>query len=245
MADARTGHRAFKNTVASALAAIALAGCASAVVAPPEPRPAPVAGIRRVVVVAAGPSRFAVDPGSREMSREVDRIVKWLPYQEIVGPIAQAVFYGLAWLVDSDRASSTVPRDVVPGAVVADAFARALAEGGPFDQIARLEREPAGEARRDADAIVRIAVPSWGLVRVRDGKPADVAAFADVRAALMVRETGAIAWEHVEDVTHPERVPLDAMTGDRALARERLVETLERAGRRLASELVYAQGRGR
>jgi hypothetical protein len=235
-----------RRAITIALVAVLLAGCAPMAAAPPPPSaPGPAAGIRRVAVVPSGSSRFAVDHGAREPGREFDQVMKWLPYKEIVVPIAQAVFQGLSWLLDADRASSTVPRDVSPAGVVAGAFARALAATGPFEEVAALEREPVGDVRRHADAILRLSVPSWGLVRVREGKPATVGAFADVRATLMLRETGAILWEHAEDVTHPERLPLDALTADRDLARERLVEVLERAGRRLATELVYAQGRAR
>jgi hypothetical protein len=53
-----------------------------------------------------------------------------------------------------------------------------------------------------------------------------------------------ILWEHEEDVTHPDRLALTALKQDRSLSREELVEVLERAGRRLATELLYARGRG-
>ena len=128
--------------------------------------------------------------------------------------------------------------------VVAGAFAQTvLASGGPQPQIVVTDREPVGDQRKDADAIVRVAVPAWGVVRVQDGKPPLVAAFADVRAELVLRETGVVLWKHDEDVTHPERLPEGALGGDRAAARERLTEVLERAGRRMGNELVYAMGR--
>jgi hypothetical protein len=113
---------------------------------------------------------------------------------------------------------------------------------GPFDEIVTMDREPVGDARRNADAIVRLSVPSWGFVPVREGDPQLVAAFADVRAEVVLRETGVVAWRHDEDVTHPDRLSLETFTGDRALTREELIGVLERARRRLASELLYARG---
>jgi hypothetical protein len=228
-----------------ALVIAAVAGCASS--APPPPpasRPTTDAldGVRRVVLVASGESQFTVVQGSKEPGPELEEVLKWLPYKEILVPLARAVYWGVTWLLDTARASDTVSPDVAPGAVVADAFARTmLASGGPFDQILAMDSEPVGEARRNAEAIVRLSVPSWGLLRVRQGTPSLVAAFADVRAEIVLRETGVVVWRYEEDVTHPETLPLDALRGDRALARDQLTGVLERAGRRVASELIYAR----
>jgi hypothetical protein len=233
------------RSLALVLVIAALAGCASSA-PPPPPSPRPTAdaldGVRRVVIVTSGESQFTAVQGSKEPGREFEEVLKWLPYKEIVVPIARAVYSGITWLLDAARASDTVPPGVTPGAVVADAFARTmLASGGPIDQIVAMDSEPVGEARRNAEAIVRLSVPSWGLVRVREGTPSLVAAFADVRAEIVLRETGVVVWRHEEDVTHPEELPLDALTGDRALAHDQLTGVLERAGRRLASELIYAR----
>ena len=102
-----------------------------------------------------------------------------------------------------------------------------------------------GDERRHVDAIIRVTVPAWGLVRVREGKPDLLAGFADVRAQVVVRATGTVVWEHDEDVTHPERLPLQAFTRDADLARHELLEVLERAGQRVANEFLYARGSGR
>ena len=225
-------------------------GCASSAPAPPvasAPRASVAAldGIRRVVVVSSGESQFSVEPGSREPGAEFESIMKWLPYKEILVPVARAVYWGITWLRDDARKSSTMPHDVTPAAVVIEAFARTIVGVGPFDTIAALDREPVGDVRRNADAIVRVSVPSWGLVRVRDAGQGFAAAFADVRAQIVLRENGIVVWEHEEDVTSPGRLPLDSLMSDPTLTREELVDVLERAGRRLGSELLYAQGRTR
>jgi len=219
-----------------------VAGCASS--APPPP-PAPTAasfhGMRRVVIVPGGESRFAVVEPGEDPNRIFAEIFKWVPNKHYMIWIAQAVYQGLTSLIESGRAAGTAPKDVTPGTVVAGVLAKNLRLTGPFDQVVTMEREPVGDARQDTDAIVRLAVPNWGLVRVREGQPALVAAFADVRAQLVARETGVVLWEHEQDVTHPDRRSLDVLTKDRALTRDSLIEVLERAGRRLANELVYAQ----
>lgn len=226
---------------------VVLAGCASSPPGPaPRARPSTAAftDVRRVVVVATGDSRFTVMQEARSPGRTFDDVMRWLPYKELLAPIARAVYSGLNRLIDGD-ATGTLPKDVVPGAVVSEAFARALQVSGPFNQIVPLDREPVGDDRRHADAIVRLTVPSWGLMRVREGQGDVVAGFADVRAQMVVRETGVVVWEHEEDITHPGRLSLDAFKRDPALARQELVDVLERAGRRLASELIYARDGGR
>jgi hypothetical protein len=225
------------------------AGCASS--APPVPpsssRPIGTGldGLHRVVVVPSGETKFAVVKPSKEPGAELDDILKWLPYREILVPIARAVYWGVTWLMNSDRGSSGAPRDITPGAVVADAFARTLQASGPFDEVVPLHEEPVGDARRNVDAIVRLTVPAWGILTLREGDAPLAAGFADVRAQMVARESGVVVWEHEEDVTHPERLTADALKQDRALSRERLIEVLERAGRRLANELIYARSRGR
>ena len=82
-------------------------------------------------------------------------------------------------------------------------------------------------------------------LRVREGEPDLLSAFADVRAQMVLRGTGVVVWEDNEDVTNPERLPLEAFTKDREFTRHELTEVLERAGQRLASELLYARGAGR
>jgi hypothetical protein len=221
---------------------IALAGCASAgQPVPASPAVKAVEGVQRIVVVASGESKFAVVRSGKDPAQELEAVLRWFPYGAIAVPIARTVYRVLTWLFETERASGVLPRDVTPASVVATAFARSLQRIGPFDHIVVTDREPAGDTRRTADAVVRVTVPSWGLVPLRDGESPVVAGFADVRARMVRQDTGAAMWEHDEDVTHPERLPLDALTRDRAQARERLVEVLERAGRRLASELIYAR----
>ena len=233
------------TTYVLALAMIVLSGCASSDPGPaPRARPsgAALTDVRRVVVVTTGESRFTVMQESKESGGRVfDEVLKWLPYKDILVPIARAAYSVVTSLIESERAAGATPKDVVPGTVVAEAFARALHVSGPFNQIVALEREPVGDDRRLADAIVRLTVPSWGLMRVREGDADAVAGFADVRAQMVMRETGVIVWEHEEDVTQPARLSLDAFKRDRGLTRQELVDVLERAGRRLASELVYRQ----
>jgi hypothetical protein len=201
--------------------------------------------VRRIVVVPSGNSEFAMtQESSKDGERVLDEVLRWIPYKEFLVPLAKAVYWGVTWLIESERTSRTVPKDVTPGIVVTAAFTQTLRLTGPFQQVVAMASEPVGDARRETDAIVRLTVPLWGLVRVRNGQPALVSGFADVRAQLVLRETGVVLWEHAEDVTHPERLAADAVSKDRALVREGLVEVLERAGRRLANELLYARGGG-
>jgi hypothetical protein len=204
--------------------------------------------MRQLAVVPSGESKFSVAVGSTaDVGRVFDQIVKWYPTAASLAPLAKAVQWGVDWLTEGRRVAATAPHvgDVSPGAVVADAFARTLVASGRFDQIRTLEREPTGEDRRQIDALVRVTVPAWGVLRVREGKPDLMAAFADARAQLVVRPTGIVVWEHDEDVTHAERLPLQAFTRDGELTRQELKDVLERAGQRLANEFLYARSAAR
>ena len=72
-----------------------------------------------------------------------------------------------------------------------------------------------------------------------------MSAFADARAEMVAPAIGVVIWEATEDVTDPERLPMKSFTGDRDFTRQQLIDVLQRAGQRLASELLYARGAGR
>jgi len=233
-----------------AAALVGLSACASS--APPPSGPAslggPIGEVRRLAVVPSGESKFTMASAKKfDAGRVLAEVAKWYPKAWALVPLAKAVERGINWLAEEGRSAGTsrLVGGASPGAAVADAFARTLVASGRFDHIQTLEREPTGEDRQQIDALVRVAVPAWGVVRVREGKPDMMAAYADVRAQIVVRPTGVVVWEHDEDVTHAERLPLQAFTGDLELARQELKEVLERAGQRLANEFLYARSAGR
>ena len=242
--------------VVLAVALVSLSACAPALPPPSVSAPIgpPVGAVRRLAVVASGPSTLTM-PGpapstaadSTNVARIFGEIAKWYPKAAWMGPLAVLVQRGVDWLFEEGRSSAgdRHARGVAPGVVVAEAFTRTLLTSKQFDQVRTLAREPLGEDRREVDALVRIIVPAWGLVRVREGAPEMMAAFADTRAQVVVAPTFAVIWEHAEDVTHGERLPLQTFTGDSELTRQALLDVLERAGQRLASELLYAQGAAR
>jgi hypothetical protein len=200
--------------------------------------------VGRLVVVASGQARFMVIEHSTEPGRTFDEItfdemVKWTPYSWL-RPLIARVHEGINQILVVDR--KAVGGDLLnPRSIVADEFARRLDASGQFQEILTMVREPRAEERRRVDALLRLTVPRWGLVRVREGDPPLVSAFVDVHAQMILRETGVVAWELREDVTHPDRVPLKAFTAEREFARGELLEVLERAGHRLANELLYAR----
>ncbi len=169
-----------------ALVALSLVGCASS---PPPPRPSarPFDDVRRVIVVPSGTeSAFAVVEYSSEPGRTFDEILKWIswsPYQAVLRPAALLVHRGINWALEADRAATATSRlqGLSPRSVVGESMARTLETTGWFDEVRFVEREPAAEERRRADAIVRVAVPTWGLVRVRDVEAGLLSCFADVR----------------------------------------------------------------
>jgi hypothetical protein len=239
-----TATRALAALVA--LVIVSLSGCASS--APPS-RPAarPFDNVRRIAVVVTGESRLTVLEHSAEPGRTFDEMLSWTPYKSLLQPLAALVHRGINWLLEFDR-TETAGRDLAgisPKAAVSIAFAQALAASDQFQEIQMLDREPVGEDRRRVDAIVRLTVPTWGIVRVREGDPDLLSGFADARAEMMIRGTGVVVWQNTEDVTDPERLPLDAFKKDTEFTRHHLLDVLTRAGQRLANELLYARSAGR
>ena len=234
--------------------AVGLLGCSAsthsaAVPPPPTPTVRGFDGIQRVAVVAYGDSRFTAISQSAEPGRTFDQLLRYGIFGEygpLLRPLVDLVHQGINWLLQFDDAKTVSAHvgEVSPRSLVAEALVNSLEASGRFEQVRSLPREPVGEDRRRADAIVRITVPSWGFVRVRQGDPAVVSVFADVQGQVTLRETGVVVWEAKEDVTGPERLPLESLTRDQEFARQQLTEVLAQAGRRLASEILYSRSAG-
>ena len=214
------------------------------------PAARPFDDVKRVVVVVSGDSSFSIVEHAVEPGRTFDEVIKWLPwvqYQAALRPAAQLLHRGINWALGADRSAVAVSslQGVSPRLVVADSMAKTLEASGWFTDVRTFDREPTGEDRRNADAIVRVSVPAWGLVRVREGEPGLLSGFADVRGQMAMRGTGVVLWEYREDVTNPEQIPVDAFLGDRQFARQEMIDVLERAGQRLANEMLYSRSAGR
>jgi hypothetical protein len=229
------------------LAFTALSGCASS--EPPRPIARPFDDVRRLTVVASGESKFAVVEHSAEPGRTFDEVLKWTSWRHgaWLRPLADLVHQAINSLVASGPKAEAAAGigDVSPTLMVAQVLEEALLATGRFEDVRTLRREPLGEDRRRGDVVLRLMVPIWGLVRVREGEPDLLSAFADVRAELVAVDTATVLWASEEDATDPERLPLKSFTGDRQLTRDRLIAVLQRAGLRLSNELLYARSAGR
>jgi hypothetical protein len=224
---------------------LSLWGCASA--PPSRPAASPFDDVRRLVIVASGESSLSVVGHHAQPGRTFDEILAWYPTQAWMRPLAKLLHKGINWALELGQTASISGRvdDISPRTVVVTAMAEKLRASGWFDEVRTLEREPtAGDPRHD-DAVVRVMVPAWGLVRVLEGDPDLLAGFADVRGYLTIPGAGVVLWETTQDVTAPGQFPVDTFMKDPDFARRELVDVLERAGQRLASELMYARSAGR
>jgi hypothetical protein len=224
---------------------LSLWGCAAA--PPQRPSARPFDDVRRLAIVASGESSLSVVGHNAQPGRTFDEIMTWYPTKPWLRPLAKLLHQSINWALEFDQ-TATVARSVEgisPRTVVAAAMAQKLRASGWFEEIRTFEREQSAEDRRRDDAIVRVMVPAWGVVRVRDGEPDLLAGFADVRGHMMRSGTGVIMWEENQDVTSPEQFPLAMFMKDQDFARQEMVDVLERAGQRLANELMYALGAGR
>jgi hypothetical protein len=228
-----------------AVVLLSIWGCASAPT--PGPTARPFDDVRRLAIIVSGDSSFSVVGHNAEPGRTFDEILAWYPTKPWMRPLAKLLHKGINWALELDQTATISRRvdDIAPRTVVAAAMARKLRASGWFDEIRTLEREPSAEDRRHDDALVRVMVPAWGLVRVREGDPDLLAGFAEVRGYLTVPGTGVLMWEGSQDVTAPDQFPLDSFMKDHDFARQELVDVLDRAGQRLASELMYARSAGR
>ena len=227
---------------------VAVTGCASS--APPRPAPRSFDHVRQLAVVISGESTFTVQADSAEPGRTFNQILGWGIFgsdSSWLRPVAELVHRGINWLLEIDRTSDARVDlgDLTPRSAVGAAFVRALEASGRFAEVRAYGREPVGEDRKRSDAIVRITVPTWGFVRIQEGDQELVSAFADARAEMVAPGAGVTIWTGVEDATGAERFPLTAVTKDREFARDQLLAVLERAGQRLASELLYVRGAGK
>jgi len=208
----------------------------------------PFDDVHRVAIIVSGESTFAVAEDRVEPGRTFDEILKWHPYGGPLRPVAKLVHRAINKVRDADQVATAARNvdGVSPGSTIARAMARTLEGSGEFNEIRILEREPTGEDRpRDDGALVRVTVPAWGVIRVREGDPDLVSGFADVQAQMVMGRTGVVVWDGSEDVTHPESAPLASFVRNRDFARETMTGLLERAGQRLANELLYARSAGR
>jgi hypothetical protein len=223
--------------------ALLLWGCASSA-PPPPPVARPFDELRRVAIVASGESSFTVANDDVEPGRTFDEILKWHPYGGMLRPVSKLVHRAISTLRNADPAATAIRHvdGISPGWTVARAMTRTLQASGEFDEVRPLEREPSGEGRpRDEAALVRVTVTAWGIIRVREGDPDLMSGFADVGAHLVMGGTGVVVWADSEDVTHPDPASLRSFVRDREFAREAIIGVLERAGQRLANELLYAR----
>jgi hypothetical protein len=229
------------------VAILFLGGCASSATAPPTGA-RPFDDVHRIAIIVSGESAFAVADDRVEPGRTFDEILKWHPYGGAFRPIAKLVHRAINKVRDADQVATAARNveGVSPGSTVARSMARTLQESGGFREVRILEQEPSGESRPgDEGALVRVTVPAWGVIRVRDSDPGLVSGFADVQAHMMMGRTGVVVWEGNEDVTHPEPAPLASFVRNRDYARAAMVGVLEKAGQRLANELLYARSAGR
>ena len=228
-----------------AVTLLALSGCGSS----PLPRPSarPFDDVRRLTIVASGASVFTLVEHRSEPGRTIDEVLAWHPYGAMLRPLATLMHRGISSVLKADREvlAARGIDGVTPRSVVAMAMVRTLQASGSFNEIGMLEQEEwIGGGRGPGDAHVRVTVPSWGLIRVRDGDPHLLSSFAEVGGHMTVPGTGIVVWEHREDVTGPDQAPLESFTKNPSFVRQEMMSVLDRAGQRLANELLYARSAG-
>jgi hypothetical protein len=222
-------------------------GCASSRAPSPAAQAHPLGDIQQLAIVSVGASSVALVEHRSEPGRTFDEILAWHPYGAALRPLASLVHKGISSVlkVDEQVALARSVDDVAPGDIVVEAMARRLRAAGSFHDVRTPRSEPVADDRQRGEAVVRVTVTAWGLVRVRGGDADLVSSFSDVAATAAVPGTGVVLWEHQEDVTGADQIPPASLKNDARVAREQIRDVLERAGERLAAELLYVRGAGR
>jgi hypothetical protein len=202
-------------------------------------------GVRRLSIISFDAASFTLVEHRSQPGRTLDEVLSWHPYGAALRPLAALVHRGVNSALSRDHEIMVAGSvyDVAAGQVVAEAMAGRLRASRSLDEVRVLASEPI-DTNRPEDALVRLTVTSWGLVRVRDD-PELFSSFSDVTGFLGVSGSGVVLWEHREDATGPDQIPFEALRWNPPLTRKEVVTALERAGERLAAELLYARGAAR
>ena len=151
---------------------------------------------------------------------------------------------GIASAEDAALTAAVAPHVAAISApsVLGEAFVRTLRAARRFGEIPMLDREPQGDELKRFDVVVLLKVPAWGLVRVTREEQVLMSGFAIIQARMTMASSGQVVWEEEDDATGHGWHALDSFKQDAELTRRELTDTLERAGWRLAAELLYPRG---
>lgn len=118
-------------------------------------------------------------------------------------------------------------------------LAKTLKESVRFSEVQMLDQKlPAAEARK-YDAVLTVRIMRWGLRAPAPTESEALAAFAEIQAQMMRVENGETLWEERDTVVGQGRHGLAAYQQDRNLLRQELQDMIEKAGYRVAMQLLY------
>jgi hypothetical protein len=221
------------------LLGLACNGCVSTS-PPPRPTSTDLVAVKRLVVVIPPEPAFTVvhtrakgaSPGTAAAGA-IGGVVGLL----IVGGIDSAS----AEDKDQKRTQQVAPR--LAGFSAREALVRGLVstldEARRFESVEVLEAPPAADSPVKADALLHVAVTQWGLHLVADRAGEALAGFAALEARMTLLPAGRSVWDEKSTVGGQRRHTLDQYTREDGLLRKELEETMESAGQRVASELLY------
>lgn len=108
-----------------------------------------------------------------------------------------------------------------------------------------LEAEPDAAALRSYDGVIRLVLHEWGL-RLAPAAGAELMApFVEVRTTMVRTKDAASLWDERDVIVGHGRHELSALQTDHALLRAEIKDTLEKAGLRVATHLLYPRAAAR
>lgn len=210
-----------------------------------------------LILTACGPVHLTLDPRADAL-REVKKLAVVVAddgsftviRERATATGAPAALFGLvgaavaaAYNAQLDRSAAEALSPHLGGfssrSELAGILARALKESARFSEVQMLDQEPTAAEARKYDAVLTIRIVNWGLRAPAPTESARLAAFAELQIRMVRVSNSETLWEEQDTVVGQGRYGLATYQQDRNLLRQELQDTIEKAGYRVATQLLY------
>jgi hypothetical protein len=160
------------------------------------------------------------------------------------------VFFGLVGAAAANMYNDSLDKDntnavqqhlngLSSRSVFTGSLSKALADSGRFVQVQMFDKDLEANEMAKYDAVLTFRIESWGLRLVQRSQGEAIAAFVELESSMVRTQGGQVLWDAHDTVIGQATYPLGAYQRDGELLRRNIQETLESAGSRMASTLIY------
>lgn len=108
-----------------------------------------------------------------------------------------------------------------------------------------LGTEPDAATLRSYDGVLRVVLHEWGFRLAPAAGVERMAPFVEVRTTMVRTKDATSVWDERDVILGPGRHELSALHADHALVRTAITDTLEKAGLRVGTQLLYPRAAAR